>query len=105
MKKTLILTVAALLIGCTTSPKKNPEPDPAEVTLKFDRIKYHQQLSELIRLFDNYYHSTEDLLDSADLDHSFFSTPTGIKYLQDRDALNELFNELEYNSNHKHITK
>lgn len=101
MKKLIILTVVALLTGCTTNHKK----ETGEVTLKFDRIKYHQQLSELIRCFDNYYHSTENLLDSADLDTTFFSTPTGIKYLQDRDALNELFNALEYNSNHKHITK
>lgn len=100
MKKILTLTVVALLIGCSTSPKQN---DPGEVTLKFDRQQYHKQLSELIRLFDNYYHTTEELLDTADLD--LYSTQIGIKYLQDRDALNELFNALEYNSNHKHITK
>lgn len=100
MKKLLTLTVVALLIGCSTSPKQN---DPGEVTLKFDRQQYHKQLSELIRLFDNYYHTTEELLDTADLD--LYSTQIGIKYLQDRDALNELFNALEYNSNHKHITK
>jgi len=100
MKKLLTLTVVALLIGCSTSPKQN---DPGEVTLKFDRQQYHKQLSNLIRLFDNYYHTTEELLDTADLD--LYSTQIGIKYLQDRDALNELFNALEYNSNHKHITK
>lgn len=100
MKKILTLTVVALLIGCSTSPKQN---DPGEVTLKFDRQQYHKQLSNLIRLFDNYYHTTEELLDTADLD--LYSTQIGIKYLQDRDALNELFNALEYNSNHKHITK
>lgn len=100
MKKILTLMVVALLIGCSTSPKQN---DPGEVTLKFDRQQYHKQLSELIRLFDNYYHTTEELLDTADLD--LYSTQIGIKYLQDRDALNELFNALEYNSNHKHITK
>lgn len=100
MKKLLTLTVVALLIGCSTSPKQNA---PGEVTLKFDRQQYHKQLSNLIRLFDNYYHTTEELLDSADLD--LYSTQIGIKYLQDRDALNELFNALEYNSNHKHITK
>lgn len=100
MKKILTLTVVALLIGCSTSPKQN---DPGEVTLKFDRQQYHKQLSNLIRLFDNYYHTTEELLDTADLD--LYSTQIGIKYLQDRDALNEFFNALEYNSNHKHITK
>ena len=100
MKKILPLTVVALLIGCSTSPKQN---DPGEVTLKFDRQQYHKQLSNLIRLFDNYYHTTEELLDTADLD--LYSTQIGIKYLQDRDALNEFFNALEYNSNHKHITK
>lgn len=100
MKKLLTLTVVALLIGCSTSPKQR---DPGEVTLKFDRQQYHKQLSDLIRLFDNYYHTTEELLDTADLD--LYSTQIGIKYLQDRDALNELFNALEYNSNHKHITK
>jgi len=100
MKKILTLTVVALLIGCSTSPKQN---DPGEVTLKFDRQQYHKELSELIRLFDNYYHTTEELLDTADLD--LYSTPIGIKYLQDRDTLNELFNTLEYNSNHKHISK
>lgn len=100
MKKLLTLTVVALLIGCSTSPK---QIDPGEVTLKFDRQQYHKQLSNLIRLFDNYYHTTEELLDTADLD--LYSTQIGIKYLQDRDALNELFNALEYNSNHKHITK
>ena len=100
MKKILTLTVVALLIGCSTSPKQT---DPGEVTLKFDRQQYHKQLSNLIRLFDNYYHTTEELLDTADLD--LYSTQIGIKYLQDRDALNEFFNALEYNSNHKHITK
>ena len=100
MKKILTLTVVALLIGCSTSPKQN---DPGEVNLNFDRQQYHKQLSNLIRLFDNYYHTTEELLDTADLD--LYSTQIGIKYLQDRDALNEFFNALEYNSNHKHITK
>lgn len=100
MKKILTLTVVALLIGCSTPPKQK---DPGQVTLKFNRQQYHKELSELIRLFDNYYHTTEELLDTADLD--LYSTPIGIKYLQDRDTLNKLFNTLEYNSNHKHITK
>lgn len=100
MKKILTLTVVALLIGCSTPPKQK---DPGQVTLKFNRQQYHKELSELIRLFDNYYHTTEELLDTADLD--LYSTPIGIKYLQDRDTLNELFNTLEYNSNHKHISK
>lgn len=100
MKKILTLTVVALLIGCSTPPQQK---DPGKVTLKFNRQQYHKELSELIRLFDNYYHTTEELLDTADLD--LYSTPIGIKYLQDRDTLNELFNTLEYNSNHKHISK
>lgn len=100
MKKILTLTVVALLIGCSTPPKQK---DPGQVTLKFNRQQYHKELSELIRLFDNYYHTTEELLDTADLD--LYSTPIGIKYLQDRDTLNKLFNTLEYNSNHKHISK
>lgn len=100
MKKILTLTVVALLIGCSTPPKQK---DPGQVTLKFNRQQYHKQLSELIRLFDNYYHTTEELLDTADLD--LYSTPIGIKYLRDKDSLNELFNTLEYNSNHKHISK
>ena len=100
MKKILTLTVVALLIGCSTPPKQK---DPGQVTLKFNRQQYHKELSELIRLFDNYYHTTEELLDTADLD--LYSTQIGIKYLQDRDTINKLFNTLEYNSNHKHISK
>lgn len=109
MKKILILLAVALISGCTanqTKPKEL-EVDSATVTLRLHRDKYMDELMLLIRYFDHYYHSTEELLDSAGIDATLpvMHSLTGYQYLRDRDQLNELFNELEYNSNHKHISK
>ena len=108
MKKLTIAVLLLLGVGCTQNNqnlKKEVQVDSTKTTLKLHRDKYMDELMQLIRLFDNYYHTTEELLDSAGIKQSVLSSPVGIKYLQNRDALNELFNELEYNSNHKHITK
>lgn len=97
MKKILLtVLVVALSTGCTTNQTKSKEfeVDSTKVTLKLHKDKYLAELMQLIRLFDNYYHSTEEMLDSINVEDD--------QYLEDKAALNSLFNELEYNSNHKH---
>lgn len=62
-----------------------------------------EEQAKLIKLFDNYYHSTEKLLDSIHIDpDTDLETDAGAQYLEDRYNLNQLFNQLESNPKHRH---
>lgn len=100
MKKLTILLL--LVVGCTQNNQNlqnEARVDSTKTTLRLHRDRYLNELRQLIRLFDNYYHSTEELLNESEYNPT---SPAGINYLQDKNSLNKLFNELEYNSNHKH---
>lgn len=104
MKKLLISIGALLIIGCTSTPKtKEVQTKDKKTVLKLHRDSYMEELMLLIRYFDNYYHSTEELLDDLDTAQSTASQEKLQQYLFDRQTLNELFDSLEYNSNHKHL--
>ena len=65
------------------------------------KLIYEQ--AKLIKLFDKYYHSTEELLDSVHIDQDTdLETDAGAQYLEDRYNLNKKFNQLESNPKHHH---
>ena len=65
------------------------------------QAKIIKEQAMLIKLFDNYYHSTEELLDSLHIDpDTDLETDAGAQYLEDRYQLNKKFNQP--NPNHRH---
>lgn len=111
MKKLLIsVGVIALVIGATSSckPATESEKELYKMLVQARDSVYHQkkvirEQAELIKAFDDYYHSTEELLDSLQVDlDTDLETDEGVQYLDDKMQLNELFNELELNPKHRH---
>lgn len=111
MKK-LLFPIGALLLtlGACTSCK--PATDTEKNLYKmlvmardsvYNQKRVIQAQAELIKRFDNYYHSTEELLDSLHIDpDTDLETDAGAQYLEDRYLLNQLFNKLESNPKHRH---
>ena len=68
-----------------------------------EQAKIIKEQAMLIKLFDNYYHSNEELLDFLHIDpDTDLETDAGAQYLEDRYQLNKKFNQLESNPNHRH---
>lgn len=111
MKK-LTLTISAmfLIIGLNSSCKPSFDGEnqsyqmleAAKDSLWNQEQKLNQQAKliaeqeELIKLFENYYNSTEDLLDSLPINpDTDLETDAGAQYLEDRYNLNQLYNKLQ----------
>lgn len=118
MKKITFSVIAiSLVMGLSSSCKPTPEGEKqtyqmlvaARDTVWNQKQRLEQQAkvikeqAMLIKLFDNYYHSTEELLDSLHIDpDTDLETDAGAQYLEDRYKLNKKFNQLESNPNHRH---
>ena len=103
MKKiTFSIIAISLVMGFSSSCKQSPEGENQKQRLE-QQAKIIKEQAMLIKLFDNYYHSTEELLDSIHIDQDTdLETDAGAQYLEDRYNLNQLFNKLESNPNHRH---
>ena len=103
MKKiTFSIIAISLVMGLSSSCKQSPEGENQKQRLE-QQAKLIEEQAMLIKLFDNYYHSTEELLDSLHIDpDKDLETDAGAQYLEDRYNLNQLFNQLESNPNHRH---
>ncbi|MCM1438771.1 MAG: hypothetical protein NC131_06120 [Roseburia sp.] len=111
MKKLVyIIGSMALTLGACSSckPATEREKELYQMLVKARDSVYNQKRvieaqAELIKRFDDYYHSTEELLDSLHVDmDTDLETDEGCQYLDDRYQLNQLFNELESNPKHRH---
>lgn len=118
MKKlTITLSALFLILGFSSSCKPSTEGEnqtykmliAARDSVWNQKQKLNQQAklieeqAKLIKLFDNYYHSTEELLDSIHIDPDMdLETDAGAQYLEDMYNLNKLFNQLESNPKHRH---
>lgn len=118
MKKITFSVIAiSLVIGLSSSCKPTPEREKqtyqmlvaARDTVWNQKQKLNQQAklieeqAKLIKLFDNYYHSTEELLDSLHIDpDTDLETDAGAQYLENKYRLNKKFNQLESNPKHRH---
>lgn len=118
MKKlTISLMALSLVMGLSSSCK--PSTDGESQTYQMlvaardsvwnqkqrlnQQARIIEEQAKLIKLFDNYYHSTEELLDSIHIDpDTDLETDAGAQYLEDRYQLNKKFNQLESNSKHRH---
>ena len=103
MKKiTFSIIAISLVMGFSSSCKQSPEGENQKQRLE-QQAKLIEEQAMIIKLFDNYYHSTEELLDSIHIDpDKDLETDAGAQYLEDRYQLNKLFNQLESNPNHRH---
>lgn len=85
MKKTItLISVAALLTGCTTQlPNNNNQ----------EEIK---RLQNIVRSYEAYYCSTEMLLDELGIvdGDTIFNTEVGYYYLEDKNYLDSITNKL-----------
>ena len=103
MKKLTITSLAlSLIMGFSSSCKQSPEGENQKQRLE-QQAKLIEEQAMIIKLFDNYYHSTEELLDSIHIDQdNDLETDAGAQYLEDRYNLNQLFNKFESNPKHHH---
>ena len=103
MKKiTFSIIAISLVMGFSSSCKQSPEGENQKQRLE-QQAKLIEEQAMIIKLFDNYYHSTEELLDSIHIDpDKDLETDAGAQYLEDRYQLNKKFNQLESNPNHRH---
>lgn len=103
MKKLTITSLAlSIIMGLSLSCKQSSEGENQKQRLE-QQAKLIEEQAMLIKLFDNYYHSTEELLDSIHIDpDTDLETDAGAQYLEDRYNLNQLFNQLESNPKHRH---
>ena len=101
MKKITFSVIAiSLVMGFSSSRKPTPEGEKQRLEQQAKIIK---EQAMIIKLFDNYYHSTEELLDSIHIDQDKdLETDAGAQYLEDRYNLNQLFNKFESNPKHHH---
>lgn len=101
MKKiTFSIIAISLVMGLSSSCKPTPEGEKQRLEQQAKIIK---EQAMIIKLFDNYYHSTEELLDSIHIyQDTDLETDAGAQYLEDRYQLNKKFNQLESNPNHRH---
>ena len=101
MKKiTFSIIAISLVMGFSSSCKPTSEGEKQRLEQQAKIIK---EQAMIIKLFDNYYHSTEELLDSLHIDSDTdLETDAGAQYLEDRYQLNKKFNQLEPNPNHRH---
>lgn len=104
MKKiTFSIIAISLVMGLSSSCKQSPEGNKQTYQMLEQQAKIIKEQAMLIKLFDNYYHSNEELLDSLHIDpDKDLETDAGAQYLEDRYNLNQLFNQLESNPNHRH---
>ena len=111
MKKiTFSIIAISLVIGLSLSCKQSQEGERQTYQMLvaardsvWNQKQRMEQQAMLIKLFDNYYHSTEELLDSLHIDQDTdLETDAGAQYLEDRYQLNKKFNQLESNHNHRH---
>ena len=104
MKKITFSVIAiSLVMGLSLSCKQSLEGEKQTYQMLEQQAKIIKEQAMLIKLFDNYYHSTEELLDSLHIDpDTDLETDAGAQYLEDRYNLNQLFNKLESNPNHRH---
>ena len=104
MKKiTFSIIAISLVMGLSSSCKQSPEGERQTYQRLEQQAKIIKEQAMLIKLFDNYYHSTEELLDSLHIDpDTDLETDAGAQYLEDRYQLNKKFNQLESNPNHRH---
>lgn len=106
MKKLIIYAGALLLtIGVCSSckPATEREKELYQMLVAAKDSVYNQKRvikaqTELIKRFNDYYYSTEILLDSLHIgDDTHLETDEGAQYLDDRYNLNQLLNQLELN--------
>ena len=99
MKKLTFSVIAiSLVMGLSLSCKQSLEGEKLE-----QQAKIIKEQAMLIKLFDNYYHSTEEFLDSLHIDpDTDLETDAGVQYLEDIYQLNKKFNQLESNPNNRH---
>ena len=112
-----VIAISLVMMGLSSFCKPTPEREKqtyqmlvaARDTVWNQKQRLEQQAkiikeqAMLIKLFDNYYHSTEELLDSPHIDpDTDLETDAGAQYLEDRYQLNKKFNQLESNPNHRH---
>ena len=104
MKKiTFSIIAISLVMGLSSSCKPTPEGNKQTYQMLEQQAKIIKEQAMLIKLFDNYYRSTEELLDSLHIDpDTDLETDAGAQYLEDRYQLNKKFNRLESNPNHRH---
>ena len=111
MKKiTFSIIAISLVMGLSLSCKQSPEGERQTYQMLvaardsvWNQKQRLEQQAILIKLFDNYYHSTEELLDFLHIDpDTDLETDAGAQYLEDRYQLNKKFNQLESNPNHRH---
>ena len=104
MKKiTFSIIAISLVMGLSSSCKPTPEGNKQTYQMLEQQAKIIKEQAMLIKLFDNYYHSTEELLDFLHIDpDTDLETDAGAQYLEDRYQLNKKFNQLESNPNHRH---
>ena len=104
MKKITFSIIAILLVmGLSSSCKPTPEGNKQTYQMLEQQAKIIKEQAMLIKLFDNYYYSTEELLDFLHIDpDTDLETDAGAQYLEDRYQLNKKFNQLESNPNHRH---
>lgn len=119
MKKLSFITIALTLTISGLSSSCKPSTDGESQTYQMlvaardsvwnqkqrlnQQAKLIEEQAKLIKLFDNYYHSTEELLDSVHIDpDTDLETDAGAQYLVDKYHLNQIFNKLESNPHHRH---
>ena len=97
MKKILLMAVLTIIFsGCQQENPKN--------TFKLNQETYLKELQEIIRAYENYYQSTEHLLDHLPEDDSIWISKESTNYFKDRYILDSIFNTYEYNPHYKHQT-
>lgn len=96
MKKLIMAVTLVLFSGCQQENPKN--------TFKLNQESYMKELQEIIRAYENYYQSTEHLLDYLPEDDSIWISQESEAYFKDRYILDSIFNKYEYSPHYKHQT-
>lgn len=97
MKKLIIMAVTIVIFsGCQQENPKN--------TFKLNQESYLKELQEIIRAYENYYQSTEHLLDYLPEDDSIWISKESDSYFKNRYILDSIFNKYECNPHYKHQT-
>lgn len=97
MKKILLMAVLTIIFfGCQQENPKN--------TFKLNQETYLKELQDIIRAYENYYQSTEHLLDHLPEDDSIWESKESTNYFKDRYILDSIFNQYEYSPHYKHQT-
>lgn len=99
MKKLIIMAVT-LVISLSSCQQKETHKN----TFKLSQEAYLKELQDIIRAYENYYQSTEHLLDYLPEDDSIWISKESDSYFKNRYILDSIFNQYEYNPHYKHQT-